>query len=89
MTHPLRKVNWLDRCIETSKFHIDQCKNEPHWTIQKTAEVLNRSTGSVSQDILLANWSKSHEKVLRRFRSMNEALEFVREKERLMRLGEI
>lgn len=87
MTHPLRKINWLDRAIETNKFHIAQLTDEPHWTIQLTAEALNRSIGSISQDILLANWSRSHEKQLRRFRNMADALKFVRDKEREFRLG--
>jgi hypothetical protein len=88
MTHPLRKIQWLDRCIETNKFHISQMKDEQHWTIQKTAESLDRSVGSISQDILLANWSRSHEKELRKFRTMSDALEFVREKEREFKLGD-
>jgi len=89
MTHPLVKLNWLDRAIEVRRFHVSQCKDEPHWTIQKTADALNRSIGSVSQDLLLASWFKTHEKQLRRCNSMRDALEFVRDKEREMRLGEI
>lgn len=82
------KLNWLDRAIEVHKFHIAQCKSESNWTVQKTADVLNRSIGSVSQDLLLASWSKTHEKQLKRCSSMRDALAFVRLKEREMRLGE-
>jgi hypothetical protein len=88
MTHPLIKLNWLDRAIEVNKFHIAQCKEEPKWTIQKTADTLNRSFGSVSQDLLLASWSRTHEKQLRRCDSMRDALAFVHLKEREMKLGE-
>lgn len=86
MIHIPRKLNWLDRAIQTYNFHVAQCKEEPKWTIQKTADALNRSFGSISQDILLASWSKTHEKQLKRFASMREALAFVRSKEREHRL---
>lgn len=89
MNNHLVKLNWLDRAIEVNRFHIAQCKEEPKWTIQKTAEALNRSVGSVSQDLLLASWSKTHEKQLKRFTCMKDALAFVRSKEREMRLSDI
>ncbi len=85
----LVKQEWLDRCIEINRFHVQQLKDEPNWTISKTAKILNRSIGSVSQDLLLAAWYKSHEKQLRRFTSMKDALEFVREKKKQVRLAEI
>jgi hypothetical protein len=83
------KSHWLDRAIQIYKFHISQCKEEPKWTIQKTADALNRSVGSVSQDILLANWSRTHDKQLRRCSSMRDALSFVRLKEKEMRTAEL
>lgn len=86
MTHLPIKQNWLDRAIEIRRFHIQQLKDEPHWTIEKTAKILNRSIGSVSQDLLLADWYKTHEKQLRRCKSMRDALEFVRERKKEMRL---
>ena len=87
--NPPIKLDWLDRAIQVHKFHIAQMKEEPSWTIVKTADALNRSIGSVSQDLLLASWSKTHEKPLRKCKSMNEALAFVRSKEREMKLGEL
>jgi len=89
MTHPLKKLDWLERAVEVNKFHVTQCKDEPKWTIQKTADALNRSIGSISQDLLLASWCKTHEKQLRRCGNMKDALAFVRDKEREMKLGEI
>lgn len=88
MNH-LVKLNWLDRAIEVNRFHILQCKDDPTWTIQKTADALNRSIGSVSQDLSLASWARTHEKQLRRCDSMREALAYVRMKEREMKLGDM
>jgi hypothetical protein len=82
------KLNWLDRAIEINKFHATQLKDEPGWTITKTAKMLNRSVGSVAEDLLIASWLKTHEKQLKRFNSMREALAFVRSKKREMRLGD-
>ena len=86
---PPVKLDWLDKAIQVHKFHVSQMKDEPSWTIAKTADALNRSIGSVSQDLLLASWSRTHEKQLKRFSSMREALEFVRTKEREMKLSEL
>lgn len=82
------KLNWLDRAIEIHKFHINQLRDEPDWTIEKTAKALNRSIGSISQDLLIVSWLKTHEKQLKRFDSMREALAFVRSRKREMRLEE-
>jgi len=88
MSSPI-KPHWLDRAIEVYRFHVAQCKVESSWTISKTATVLNRSFGSVQQDIMLAGWSITHDKQLRRFRSMRDALAFVKDKEKEMRMREI
>lgn len=79
---PPVKENWLDRAIQVYNFHISQCKSEKSWTIVKTAKALNRSVGSISQDITLASWSKTHDKQLRRFRSQAMALDYIRSKEK-------
>lgn len=89
MKSPPIKPHWLERAVSIHQFHIHQLRDEPDWTIKKTAESLNRSIGSVSQDLLLASWVKTHEKQLRHFVSMKDALEFVRSKEREIRLGEV
>lgn len=84
MTLPI-KLNFLDRAIQVYNFHVQQNKTESSWTIEKTAKALNRSVGSVCQDIKLANWSRTHDKQLRRCRSMRSALDYIngKEKERM------
>jgi len=80
-----KKEHWLDRAIQVYNFHIKQIKDEHNWTMQKTATILNRSIGSISNDITIANWSKTHEKQLRRFKSARMALDYIhgKEKERM------
>lgn len=76
------KHHWLDRAVQVYNFHVHQQKTESKWTISKTADALNRSIGSVSQDILIANWCKTHEKQLRRLKSMRMALDYIKAKEK-------
>lgn len=88
MNH-LAKLGWLDRAVQVYNYHVQLCKSERNWTIVKTASSLNRSVGSVSQDITVASWTKTHEKQLRRFHTMKSALEYIREKKFEMKSTEI
>ena len=89
MKSPPIKPHWLDRAINIHNFHVQQCKDNSDWTITKTSEALKRSLGSVSQDILIASWSKTHEKQLRRCSSMRDALAWVKIRQQEMRLEEV
>lgn len=89
MKAPPVKQNWIEQCLDIHRFHVSQLRDEPHWTIEKTACALNRSIGSVSQSILLASWFRTHEKQLKRFSSMKDALAFVRSKRKEMQLSEL
>jgi hypothetical protein len=83
------KLGWLDRAIQVYNYHVNLRKSEKDWTIEKTAEALGRSVGSVSQDITVAAWSITHEKQLRRFHSLRDALAYIREKKQEMSNREI
>jgi len=86
MKSPPVKSDWMTQCVEIHRFHISQLLIEPNWTLDKTAKSLNRSIGSVSQAILISSWMKTHEKQLKRCRSMTDALKFIRERQKEMRL---
>lgn len=86
MKAPPIKPTWIDRALEIRTFHVQQCRDDPKWTVSKTADVLNRSIGSVSQDLLIASFLKTHEKQLRRCSSMRDALAYVRSIQREMDL---
>ena len=86
---PPLKSHWIDRAVEIHNFHVGQVRAESSWTIQKTARVLNRSLGSVSQDLLLASWLKTHEKVIRRFTCAKDALDFIRTKKKEMKTQDL
>ncbi len=89
MKSPPIKSHWIDRAVDVHNFHVQQVRSEPSWTINKTAKVLCRSLGSVSQDLLLASWLKTHEKVLRRFSNAKDALEFIRMKKKEMKTQDL
>jgi hypothetical protein len=86
---PPIKPHWIDRCVDIYNFHVAQLKTERNWTIEKTAGALCRSVGSVSEDLLLASWLKTHEKQMRRFRAARDAIKFIRTKKHEMRTQEL
>lgn len=88
MKAPPIKPNWITKCIDIHNFHVSQVKAESNWTVEKTARSLNRSVGSVSQDLLLASWLRTHDKQLKRFRNAKDALTFIRDKKREMKTRE-
>lgn len=77
---PPIKVNWLNRAVDVHNYHVQCCRDEADWTLERTAASLNRSIGSVSQDLLIASWTKTHEKQLRRCRTMKDALDYIKGK---------
>jgi len=89
MKAPPVKAHWIQRAVDIHNFHVSQLKAESNWTVDKTAKALNRSIGSVSQDLLLASWLKTHEKQLRRFSSAKDALEFIRNRKKEMNTQEL
>jgi len=89
MKQPPVKLHWITRCVEVHNFHVAQLKEESNWTVEKTAKALNRSVGSVSEDLLVASWLRTHEKQLKRFKCMKDALEFVRLRKKEMHSKEL
>lgn len=89
MKSPPVKPHWLERAIIIYNFHAQQCKEDSSWTLTKTAKSLNRSIGSISQDILIASWSKTHEKQLNRCNNAKDALSWIKMRQRELKLEEI
>ena len=83
----LVKKTWLDIALEVYRFHLLQCRTDPRWTVRSTAISLNRSLGSISQYITIGDWYKTHEKQLKRCRSMRDALDFIDKKKQEMRFS--
>lgn len=80
------KKTWLERARETSRFHYTNLKADPAWKLGNTAKLLKRSIGSISEDLLIASWYKTHGKELETFEYAKEALEFIRDKKRELNL---
>jgi len=86
----LKKDDWLNAAIRINNFHIKCVKasaNESEYhSIRETARLLSRSTGSISQNLLIASWHKTYPKQIEACESANEALEFIRDKKRELRI---
>lgn len=78
------KLSWQDRVKETEKFHKCHIRENSKHTIEDTAKLLRRSIGSISQDLMLSSWFKSHPRIAE-FVTMQEALSFVRHKKSELR----
>ena len=75
--------------MDIYNFHASQLREDSSWTMEKTAKALHRSIGSISQDMLLASWLRTHEKQLRRFSSAKDALQFIRSRKKELRTSEL
>lgn len=80
--HPLVKKKWLERAIDTHNYHCRKVREKPGWTQTDTANALGRSSGSVSEDMLIASWLRTHEDKIRSFKYAKDALAFIRDKEK-------
>ena len=74
--------NWLARALETQQFHAAQLQKHSRWTLADTAALLNRALGTVSEDLLIVSWLKSHETKIRNFKRRGDAVAFIRERKR-------
>lgn len=73
---------WLKRAIETYNYHVEKLKHHPTWTIAHTAELLERSYGSVAEDIKIASFLRTHEDKIRSCSKAYQALAFIRAKQK-------
>lgn len=80
---------WLTKAKETYRYHREKLLSNDKWTTVNTAKALRRSLGSISEDLLIARWCRTHESQLQRFKYAYEALEFIREKQKERELEEI
>jgi hypothetical protein len=74
-------VEWLERAKETHKYHSRKKKENKKWRLQDTAKELNRSLGSICEDILISKWYKTHPHLIEKCSYAKDALEVIREKE--------
>lgn len=77
--------DWLERVEKTSKFHKEKVKEwrDKHnmkWTIDDTAKKLNRSKGSISEDLMAARWLRTHSHSMLKISAFWDVLAFVRKK---------
>ena len=84
------KPTWIERAKATRRFHRDKIQtSEKKWRVADTAKSLRRSSGSISEDLLIAKWCKTHEKELEQLENACDALAFIRKKEMEQDLEEI
>lgn len=76
-------MNWLQRARKTGEFHARMLRENDAWTADETARVFDRKKSSIYDDLLICQWLKSHERELTRFRTLEQALLFIRSKRKI------
>jgi len=76
------KIDWIEKAKETFRFHRSKLLSNNKWTLTLTAKSLKRSVGSVSEDIMIARWLRTHEEQLEKYDTAYEALAFIRDKKK-------
>lgn len=80
---------FITKAKETYAYHRSKLVSEDKWTAVQTAKALRRSIGSVSEDLLIARWCRTHENQLEKLLFTYEALDFIREKQKEQKKEEI
>jgi hypothetical protein len=73
---------WLVRVRMTSRYHSNKMKADNGHRLTDTAKELKMSIGSVSQDLMVARWLRTHSNEIEKCKYLGEALEFIRKKKR-------
>lgn len=84
MAQPPAKISWLERAKETHNYHVKKKQEDSKWTSVDTARSLKRSLGSISEDLKIASWMKTHLEDLIKFDYAKDAIAFIRNKEEKM-----
>ena len=87
-TLPVKRT-WMETAINIQYYHVMKLKENLKWRVEDTAKDLKRSKSAVSQYLLIASWLRSHENQLRRLRTMEDALEFIRKHKHDLLISEI
>ena len=83
MSKPVKQT-WLERAVSTYNYHIGRLKEDESHTIEDTAKELRRSSGGISEDLLIASWLRTHEDKIKSFKYAKDALDFIRGKKKRM-----
>lgn len=75
----LKKRTWRDHVMTVEIYHLKSLSTDPYWSLRKTAEVLGRSVGAISQDLRLSLALRIYPEV-GEFKNKNDALEYLRER---------
>jgi hypothetical protein len=80
------KQTWLQRVQSVDELHRFKLRESNlAWRVQDTAQMLNRSYGSVAEDLMIASWLKSYPNI-DKYKTLQEALEFIRAKKKEMKI---
>ena len=71
------KYTWKQNAQMIEMYHLNQYQIDPNWSVRKTAEMLGRSLGSVSEDLKLSLAMRIYPEVSE-FKSRQDAIDHLR-----------
>lgn len=77
----VKEKKWIIRARETHNFHAEKKRLYEYWRLQDTARELERSLGSISEDLLVAKWLRTHYNQLSEIKYLKDAVEWIRANE--------
>lgn len=81
------KQKWIVRVELTQSIHKEHLRQNIKHRIEDTAKILNRSRSRVADDLMLASWLLTHRTKLEKFKNIQDAIDWVREKRKEMRIA--
>lgn len=74
-----KKYTWQERVVAVHTYHYARLAMDSRWSIRKTSNALNKSIGSISQDLQLAEFLRSYDP-LSKFKNYVDALDWMKAK---------
>lgn len=82
------QLKWQERVKQVALYHRSRLKENCRHTLRDTAAELKRSVGRVSEDLQLDMAMRQYPRV-ETFSTVQEALDYIRNIKRKIRLGEV
>ena len=84
----ITKLTWHEKARELMKVYRENLRKNPDFTYRELSKLTGFYHGTVGNYLTIASWLVTHETELLKFKTMGEALEFIKAKEYSRRIRE-
>lgn len=79
-------LSFIEKANQIAKYHKDKRKENPKWTLTDSSKELKISIGAVCEELLIAQWLRTHWDDMNKLDSRRDALKFIKERRRKLEL---